>query len=144
MQDVQILDGRQRPGDSIVEVSWPRADAAHVILLGEHDMATAALLARALDDALARASQLVIDLNRAEFIDSSTINTLVRTRRRADDAGVHFNLLVGPDAVARRALEVTDVLAILNAVDSLDDVLRADHNGSGARGNGNAHRNGNR
>jgi anti-anti-sigma factor len=105
-------------------VHWLRGEVAQIMLLGEHDLASSGTLQRFIDESFDAASQLVIDLTHAEFIDSSVINTLVRASRRAKEAGVRFSLVVGGQTIVRQVLEMTEVLGALNAVESLEDALR--------------------
>jgi anti-anti-sigma factor len=131
MEDIKVWGRPVHHGDPSVEVSWLRHDAALMVLLGEHDLASSTSLEQRIDDALARASHVVIDVGEAEFIDSSTIYVLVSACRRAERAGVRFNLVVGKDEIVRRALEIAGVLGTLNAVESLGEALGPDPVGNG-------------
>jgi anti-anti-sigma factor len=126
MENRQVQERPVQRGGPGVEVVWPRPDTARVVLLGEHDLASTALLEEKIDYAFALASQLIVDVAEAEFIDSSTINVLLRAQRRADEEDVRFNLLLGTAPLVRRALEVASVLETLNAVDSLEAALMGD------------------
>ena len=111
--------------DRSAEVYWPRHGVAQIVLFGEHDLAGSADLARTIDETLSRGpSRVVIDLTVVEFIDSTVLNTLVGTHQRAQDAGISFCLVVSPDSIARKALEITDMCVTLNAVETLDDALQ--------------------
>ena len=60
-----------------------------------------------LDSALdAGAAQLVLDLSRLTFMDSSGLQLLVVTRDEAARRGIRFSLNRGP-AIVTRALELT-------------------------------------
>jgi anti-anti-sigma factor len=104
-------------GDPTIEVRHPQRGVTEVALIGEYDLDTVAVLEHALNDAIDQSSHLIVDLARAEYIDSTTIQALMSACRRAGEAGVKFNLRVGRHTVVRRALEITDVLGALNAVD---------------------------
>jgi anti-sigma B factor antagonist len=134
MQEIRTFEQPGTPGAPSIEVRRPQQGVVQIVLLGEHDLASSAALERTIGDALPQAEHLVVDVTETEFIDSSTIGALLRSRNRAERAGVGFNLVVGPDSVVRRVLEVTDVLATLNSVDELEVALqpaRASHNPSG-------------
>jgi anti-anti-sigma factor len=134
MQDINALEQPGSPDQPDVELRWPRSGVAQIVLFGEHDLANSAALERTIELTLdGRPTQLLIDLTVAEFIDSTVIRTLVLACRGAEKADIGFNLIVAPDTIVRRALEVTNVLAALNAVESLDAALQPDrgsHNGS--------------
>jgi hypothetical protein len=66
-----------------------------------------------------------VDLSEAQFIDSSTIKTIVTAKRAADTADRHFNLVLGTAAVVEMALELRGVLPELNHVETLDEALAA-------------------
>jgi anti-anti-sigma factor len=131
MQGITPWDRLERQGDPSIEVSCPRQDVVRITLLGEHDLASVPSLDRTIDDLLCRASHLVIDLTETEFIDSSTIHALVRAHQRSELNGIRFNLLIYTDTIVRRALEIGDVLAPLNAVETLDDALEYNPIGNG-------------
>ena len=111
------------PNSPSVEVLRPEPGVALIALRGEHDLATAPDLQQTVNDAFANCSHLIIDLSAAEFIDSSIIRVLLSTKRRADEAGCSFNLVLSTTPIVERALEVTQVLHILNRVESLDQAL---------------------
>jgi anti-anti-sigma factor len=107
-----------------IDVRWPRPEVAQVVLGGAHDLATRDQLDSTLAGTLATCSHLVVDLSTTQFIDSSTIRVLVTAKDRADASGRNFNLLLGTaPPVVERALEITGVLAALNRVNALEEVL---------------------
>jgi anti-sigma B factor antagonist len=108
-----------------IDVSEPAPGAALVVLGGEHDLNTAPDVHRAMSDAITNASHLIVDISKAEFIDSSTIAALVRAKDRAQAEGKRFNLVLGTAAIVERALEVTGVLPALNTVPTVEDALAA-------------------
>jgi anti-anti-sigma factor len=113
------------PGVPRAEIYWPQRGVAQIVLVGEHDLASSADLDRTIDQTLsAGASRVVIDLSVVEFIDSSTINTLARAHRRAQDAGVGFCLVVDTDSIAGKALEITHLFVMLDRVETLEDALQ--------------------
>ncbi len=99
-----------------VLVERPAEATAVVVLTGDHDISQAkeldALLAALLDET----ELLVVDLSEAQFIDSSVINTLVRTKNAASEAQTTFRVQLGSEAIVERTLEVSGVLEFLEAV----------------------------
>jgi anti-anti-sigma factor len=106
-----------------VEVRSPRPDAAQVVVGGEHDLASAPALEQALDRCLGVRTHLIVDLSTTEYIDSSVIAVLLRAKRRADELGHGFNLVLGTTPVVDRVLELSGVLPSLNPVATVDDAL---------------------
>ena len=78
------------------------AGTATLVVDGDLDVATAPRLVatfdRALDD---RPENIVIDVSRVEFADSSGLAALIRCRRRAVRCHSRLRLEVGDGAVAR-------------------------------------------
>jgi len=96
---------------------------ALVVLSGEHDLDSAPELSRTLGLQLEHCSHLIVDLSAADFVDSSTITTLVNAKNHADQAGCRFNLVLASTPIVERALEITGVLPHLNRVKTLDQAL---------------------
>jgi anti-sigma B factor antagonist len=86
-------------------------------LAGDLDLATAGLLDQHVDQALAGTvpRRLVVDAARLRFCDSSGIHAIIRARDAAHRRGAAF-VLSNPVGIARRALEITGLLAPLTAV----------------------------
>ncbi len=106
-----------------VEVRRPRPDTVLVVLAGEHDLSSAAELRKTLTLALNGCTHLIVDLSSTEFVDSSTITALVTAKKRADEGGCEFNLVLASTPIVERALELTGVLAGLNRVSTLEQAL---------------------
>jgi anti-sigma B factor antagonist len=106
-----------------IEIRRPRADTALIVIGGEHDLSSAAELSNELNLALDRCSHLVVDLSSAEFVDSTTITALVNAKKRADEIGCRFNLVLGSMPIVERALEITGVLPALNRVRTVELAL---------------------
>jgi len=78
-----------------------------VTLRGELDLATSSDLQRELLAVLARdVAGLTLDLAELEFLDSSGLGALYRTRQTAEARGIPFRLVAVPEHVVR-VLEVT-------------------------------------
>src|SRR6476620_223473 len=108
----------------IVATTWLRPTVALVALEGEHDMASVPQLEQALGNALLTCSQLVVDLSSVQFIDSSTIHTLIKMKREADNKRCDFRLVLNGDAPnIEHTLEICGVLGVLNRVATVDAAL---------------------
>lgn len=80
---------------------------ATVSAVGEIDLASSPELRRALDEALdGGAQELVLDLGRVGFIDSSGLGVLVGVHTRVDDLGRRF-VIRGVEGPVRRVFEIT-------------------------------------
>ena len=106
-----------------IEVRRPRPDTLLVVLLGEHDLTSAAELGKTLKLALNDCTRLIVDLSSAEFVDSSTISALVNAKKHADEGGCEFNLVLASTPIVERALEITGVLPGLNRVATVEQAL---------------------
>ena len=104
-----------------VDVRWPRSDVAHVVLRGEHDLASVSTLAG--QHALAKSVHLIVDVSEASFVDSTTIRAIVASKHEAHLSERRFNLLVGTAAIVEMALDLSGVLPALNTVRSVDEAL---------------------
>jgi anti-anti-sigma factor len=83
-----------------------RGDVLVLWLSGALDHATAALLDREFDEQAGQSPHVVVDLTGLEFIDSSGIETLVRTHRRAREHDQRTSFRQGPHA-GQLPLELT-------------------------------------
>ena len=109
----------------IIATTWRRPTVAVVTLEGEHDMASVPQLEQALGNALLTCSQLVVDLDSVQFIDSSIIHTLIKMKREADDRRCDFRLVLNGDAPnIEQTLEICGVLGVLNRVATVDAALQ--------------------
>ena len=76
-------------------------------LRGEHDLATAPALQRAIDGIYDSGSTVVVDLTDVSFVDSSILNVLVRGCERAAGRAEHQFALVAPaGSMATRILDL--------------------------------------
>ncbi|MGH8957281.1 MAG: STAS domain-containing protein [Acidimicrobiia bacterium] len=86
---------------------------------GEIDLATVELLdmavANALEDGL---NQVVIDLTKVSFMDSTGIRSLLTNSERINEAGGKMSIVLSGGPVAR-TLSVTGVDALLSIYDSI-------------------------
>jgi anti-sigma B factor antagonist len=89
---------------------------------GEVDLYTVPELERALASSLtAGATQLVVDLTEASFVDSTVLHVLLRAARQLD--GTEGELIVAaPDPNVRRVFGITGFDRLFSIVSSLSDV----------------------
>jgi anti-anti-sigma factor len=90
----------------------------HIALSGALDCSSRAKLTRTVEDVMAspRLDQVVVDLRRVEFLDSTMLGVLVMADRRARRAGIRLSFVKGPRA-AQRPFELTHVDQYLTFVD---------------------------
>jgi anti-anti-sigma factor len=108
-----------------VDLHWLKPPVALVVLAGEHDLGSASTVDQVIGESLITCSHLIIDITPAEFIDSTIINLLVRTKQDADDRGCHFNLVLGEAPLIERTLEICGVLPALNRVTDVHSALES-------------------
>ncbi len=90
-------------------------DIVTVTVAGEIDMVTSTRLNRELDtmfDHDPLLARLRIDLERVTFMDTIGIAVLLKARRRALEAGVHFSVISTSPAIGR-LLEITGLTSLL-------------------------------
>jgi anti-anti-sigma factor len=100
----QLEDARMKSFELVErEIS---ADCREVAVIGDLDLAVADRLAAVLDRVAGDVPQILISLDKCEFIDSTGIAVVVRAHREANERGGRF-AVYGPSAQVRRVLEVT-------------------------------------
>jgi len=92
-----------------------------VALDADLDLASAPALRAHLMGALSRGEDLVLDLSRTPFMDSSGLGALVLTARNA--RLLERRVVIVPSTQVRRVLEMTHVEPLFTTVDSLDEAL---------------------
>jgi anti-sigma B factor antagonist len=86
---------------------------AHLVLTGELDLDSApSLLTAVVAELESGADDIVVDLVRLSFIDSSGLGTLVGCWRRAKNAGAKL-VVANPNEDVRTTLEITGLDQIL-------------------------------
>ena len=109
-----------------VRVERPRAGAAVVVFTGEHDLTTSEHVEALLVSLIGENDLVVVDFSEAEFVDSSTIHTLVKSHRAAGPRGSTFRLQLGTAPIVHRAFELSGLLELLDWVRSREDALRVE------------------
>ena len=93
-------------------------DRVVVRLSGELDLASAPQLERELEGAaIDEAQQVVFDLDELEFLDSTGLQVLLSTHRRATERGQQFAITRGSPQV-QRLLDITRVAERLTIVEA--------------------------
>ena len=104
-------------------VAWSPVDQARFVVhdhgtartievVGELDIAVAGELGGLLAEALVECGQVVVDLSRAEFIDSAGVHLLVRMHHNAAERSVDLTIIRAPRQV-QRVFAVCGVEAVL-------------------------------
>ena len=106
--------------------------AAVVALVGEHDTYSAARLEGEFGVLLDEALPVVVDLRDTEFIDSTTLSTLLAARHTAERADLGFTLLLPSRnyTEVNRLLELTGLGSTFAIFDTLDEALAAARGGT--------------
>jgi anti-sigma B factor antagonist len=112
-------------------------DVVVVVVEGEHDIYTAPTLRERLEEAIARAGGIVVDLTGATFVDSSVLGALLAARRRALEADQGFVVCVGASVEpgVQRILDITGLTPVLPVVSERAAAIataRGDGKGAGA------------
>ena len=124
--DQATLGGSLRPRGPIQLALTTRHafEATVVTVTGELDILTARKLTPQLDGIVRRNSgDAVIDLSRAEFIDSFGLTVLLNTQRRLARQGRTLNVICGEGPV-RRAIEFARLIETFGVVSSLEEYRR--------------------
>jgi anti-anti-sigma factor len=91
--------------------------AAIVSLRGEHDLDSSAAVREALDSI---EGDVLIDLSRCGFMDSSVVGTLLRKSQERAHAGYRLDLLVPPEnRIIARTIEIASLRELLTVHDQL-------------------------
>jgi anti-sigma B factor antagonist len=102
-----------------------REGVASLDLEGEVDVFTAPSLRQAIMDQAENGSkQLLVNLEKVEYLDSTGLGILIGGNKRLAEAGGAL-LLVGPSARIRRLFEITQLNTILRIFDNEADALAA-------------------
>jgi anti-anti-sigma factor len=91
-------------------------DAVRISPAGEVDLATVGRVRARVDEALAAAARLILDLRATTFADSSVLHLAVKTQERAARDEIPFAIIPGPPVV-QRTFEVAGLSDRLPFVD---------------------------
>jgi anti-sigma B factor antagonist len=96
------------------------------VLHGSLDVATSPAARAALLDAAERGQhEIVVDLTRVEFLDSTGLGALIGAQRRAKEHGGQVRLVVA-DGQILRLLRITGLLSVLPVYQTVEDALAAE------------------
>jgi anti-sigma B factor antagonist len=106
--------------------------AAVVALVGEHDAYSAGRLEGELLVLIDEGLAVVVDLRDTEFIDSTTLGTLIGALRHAENAEVGFTFVLPHRnyTEVNQLLELTGLGTTFAIYDTLDDALAAARRGT--------------
>jgi len=106
--------------------------AAVVALVGEHDAYSAGRLEGELLALIDEGLCVVVDLRDTEFIDSTTLATLIGALRHAEHARVGFTFVLQQRnyTEVNQLLDLTGLAATFAIYDTLDDALTAARRGT--------------
>ena len=106
--------------------------AAVVALVGEHDTYSAARLEGELNVLIDEGMRVVVDLRETEFIDSTTLATLLAARRGAEQAELGFTFVLPKRnyTEVNQLLDLTGLGAKLAIFETLDQALAAARGGT--------------
>lgn len=98
---------------------------AIVALTGEHEAYSAPGVEQELQAALDDGRAVIVDLTRAEFLDSSVVSALLRAREDAQGLSRRFALVVDDTTgwAVRQLLEVTGLTEVFPIERSRDDAI---------------------
>jgi anti-anti-sigma factor len=106
--------------------------AAVVALVGEHDTYSARRLEGELQVLQDEALSVVVDLRETEFIDSSTLATLLAARRQAEEGSLGFTFVLPKRSYTEvnHLLDLTGLGTKFAIFDTLDEALAAARDGT--------------
>jgi anti-sigma B factor antagonist len=93
-----------------------------VALHGDHDIATVPAIEAALDAVLERGTNVVVDLSRTSFMDSSVVRSTI-LGHRALMPGRVVAVAAPPGTGPRRLLDLVELAAVVPVFDSLEDAI---------------------
>jgi anti-anti-sigma factor len=93
-------------------------------LVGEFDMANAADLELAFNEAVADGCGIVADLSNTDYIDSSIVRTLYNTHQELETRGRRLVLRINTASVVLRMLEISNLTSVLPTTDDPDAAAR--------------------
>jgi anti-anti-sigma factor len=104
-------------------------DAAHTVwivqLRGEHDLRSAARLEREIANVITPGCRLIVDLTDATFVDSSTMNVVLRAHDYVEELGGKMAIASTVGSEPRRVIELLNLPHDMAGYDSTDEALNA-------------------
>ncbi len=90
-------------------------------LAGEVDVSNVAYIERELDAAAGRERLFIVDLSATDYFDSAGIRLLFTLATRLKTRRQELRVVVPPQAVVRRVLEITDFVRAVPVFESLGE-----------------------
>jgi anti-anti-sigma factor len=105
--------------DATIDIERLDPTLAVAALHGEHDLRTAPELRDCISDLFRDGASVVVDLSRADLVDSSILAVLAGARAVARSSDLGFALLVDEQTAApvRRAVEITGLARVLRVLE---------------------------
>jgi anti-anti-sigma factor len=107
---IQISLAQGNAADARVEVRCPSGQVAIVDLLGDHGLGQSDMVREALETAARRRRNVLVDLTRCGFVDSTIVKTLLHGQARVDAFGGRFALVIPPKA--ERVARVAEIMGL--------------------------------
>jgi anti-sigma B factor antagonist len=111
------LSSGHDPAPFAVSVSRDGNGAIEVSVQGELDLGSAPELEQALERELAAGNDVLLDLSRVDFIDSTGLRAIVASVRTAKAVGSKLKLKPDLPAHARRLMEIVGLLPFMPVAD---------------------------
>ena len=110
--------------EGVISVTPETDKIVALCLEGEFDMANARTVGEEIDRTLKSGKDLIFDLSKATFIDSSLIDVLIRavTATREREQGIVLQL--GTAAIVERVLEITRIEQVLPRAHDRQEAIR--------------------
>jgi len=106
-----------------IEVDMSRTGVVVLMLVGEHDLANAEQLRTTLAEKAATNPTAIVDLSRADFIDSQILNVLVSARKDAERQSQELAVVCPRGSPIHHVLEVTGLDEALGCHPDLESAL---------------------
>jgi anti-anti-sigma factor len=94
-----------------------------VTVSGEVDTSSSGHVADAVASASGGRELVVVDLTDVTFVDSSTLNALVRSQRLLAERGITLRLIVPLGGIVRRVFEIASLIEPLNVVETQEEAF---------------------
>ena len=120
-EDPRTQNGRGRPAETVM--LEPSDGTVVVVLLGEHDLASRSHLRTRLVELVAKNALVVIDLSHVEFLDCSTLTTIVLAHGQALANGHRVVVELGQNIAVKRLLEIAGLLEHLTVASDRAEAL---------------------
>ncbi|HEY1882637.1 MAG TPA: STAS domain-containing protein [Candidatus Cybelea sp.] len=110
-----------------LSIDLKREDGGETVVLnvrGSMDIATSPTVRAAISEAIeGGANDLIVDLSRLDFLDSTGLGVLIGAHRRTAENNASLRLVVREGPISR-LLNITGLIAVFAVYHSLDDARR--------------------